>query len=1171
MGSALFLGLAFAWVASASLVHAADDASAKPNVVLILADDLGWTDLGCYGSDLYETPHLDRLAKEAMSFTQNYAACTVCSPTRAALLTGKYPARLHITDWIPGLMPSNPKLLVPDWTKYLPAEEKTLADAFKAAGYATASIGKWHLGDRPYWPDRHGFDLNLAGTDAASPQSYFAPWHISTLTEGADGEYLTDRLGEEAVKFIERSQDRPFFLYLPHFAVHISTKGKVEGPADLVDKYRDKLRPGLTHSNAEYAAMVESMDATVGRIRSKLNELGLAERTIIVFTSDNGGRVPTTSNKPLRFGKASAYEGGVRTPLIVHWPGVTKPGSVSNAAVITMDVHATLVEMCGLPKAPQSDGVSLAPLLRQSGELKRDAIFWHYPHHQWYQLGGATPYGAIRAGDFKLIEFFNDLRVELYNVREDIGEQHDLAAAMPEKVDQLRARLHAWREEIGAQMPRPNPDYDPSQPEAQPKKQRKQAAAPERTLPAWASHKKMQSETIPGPPQASNRGGWIAQLKHWRQTERERFQYDARDYERPETLWTQRSLVQSQMMVEDRYFYDPESGKYTVDRYLDDLQQRYGGVDSVLVWPVYPNVGIDNRNQLDMLRDLPGGIAGVRKMVDDFHRRGVRVMFPVMPWEADTREEGKPLAEAAALLMKQVGADGINGDTMAGLGVEYRQAAERLNYPLALEPEWWLGDQAMTAWNTMSWGYWKYQQTPVVSRYKWFEPRHMVHVCERWARDRTDGLQSAFFNGVGYESWENVWGIWNQFTQRDAETLRRTAAIERAVADLLTSDTWRPHATTLQPDVYASRFPRPERTAWLLVNRSPEDRSGKQLRVQHHEGARYYDLWHGEELKPEVAGKWATLSFEIEGRGYGAVLIVTNGPLPEAVAQLLPRMAELAKTRLSDLSAEWKALPQQIVEIAPSRPVREPPPEMVRIPAGKFRFKVEGVEIEGGDEPGVDVQYPWEDLPRRFHEKELELKAFFIDKYPVTNAQFKEFLTASGYRPKDEHNFLKDWRDGDFPPNWEKKPVTWVSLEDARAYAAWAGKRLPHEWEWQYAAQGADGRLYPWGNDPNPAAQPQSQEGPELREPTDVDAFPQGASPFGVIDMTGNVWQWTDEFRDEHTRAAIVRGGGYYRPGGSKWYFPRNDTLAQHGKYLLMAPSKDRSAMIGFRCVADAE
>jgi arylsulfatase A len=449
-----------------NLTLAAAAAQPPPNIVLILADDLGWTDLSCYGSDLYATPHLDRLARDGMRFTQAYSACTVCSPTRAAILTGKYPARLHVTDWIPGLPPENPKLLVPDWTKYLPLEEVTIARALRSAGYATATIGKWHLGGEGYYPEKHGFDLNIAGTDAPAPKSYFAPYKIATLPEGPDGEYLTDRLGAEAVRFIEQHKDKPFFLYLPQFAVHTPIQGKQV----LVEKYRAKKRAGLHQTNAVYAAMMESMDEAVGLVRRKLDELKLADRTIVIFASDNGGRVPTTSNHPLRVGKGSCYEGGTRVPLIVYWPGVTKAGSVSDTPVISTDLYSTILEIAGQKEAARKgvDGLSLIPLLRREGTLQREALFWHYPHYQHYQLGGTTPYGAIRAGDFKLIEFFDDMRVELYNLREDIGEQRNLADQMRAKVDELRARLHAWRKEVGAQMPSRNPAYDASKPEHDP-------------------------------------------------------------------------------------------------------------------------------------------------------------------------------------------------------------------------------------------------------------------------------------------------------------------------------------------------------------------------------------------------------------------------------------------------------------------------------------------------------------------------------------------------------------------------------------------------------------------------------------------------------------------------------------------------------------------------------
>jgi formylglycine-generating enzyme required for sulfatase activity len=282
-------------------------------------------------------------------------------------------------------------------------------------------------------------------------------------------------------------------------------------------------------------------------------------------------------------------------------------------------------------------------------------------------------------------------------------------------------------------------------------------------------------------------------------------------------------------------------------------------------------------------------------------------------------------------------------------------------------------------------------------------------------------------------------------------------------------------------------------------------------------------------------------------------------------------MSELSQKRLHDFSHEWKFLPQQIIAIAPTKPSATAPQGMVRIPGAKFEFRISGIEIEGGNDVGVDVQYPWEDAPRRQHLKTLDMKPFYIDKFPVTNTAFKKFVDATHYHPKDDHNFLRDWTNGSYPEGWANKPVTWVSLEDARAYAAWAGKRLPHEWEWQYAAQGADNRLYPWGNQWNAAAVPTPETRRAMRPPTDVGAYPQGASPFGVMDLAGNVWQWTEEFIDPHTRAAILRGGSYYQPQGSMWYFPQAYRLNEHGKYLLIAPSTDRSAAVGFRCVVDAE
>lgn len=427
----------------------------KPNFIVILADDLGWTDLGCFGSAFYETPNLDRLAARGVRFTHAYSACTVCSPTRASLLTGRYPARLRVTDWIPGHKRPDAKLRVPEWTQRLEPGEFTLAEALREHGYATASMGKWHLGGEAHFPEKHGFDRNVAGTHQGQPPSYHSPYKIATLADGPAGEYLTDRLAAEAARYIEEHKDRPFFLYLPQFAVHTPLQARKE----KVEKYRAKAKAG-GHSNAVYGAMIESMDEGVGTILAKLEELKIAERTVVVFTSDNGGLLRSTSNAPLRAGKGSAYEGGVRVPLIVAWPGELRAGAVCDTPAITPDLAPTLLELAGAKADPARfvDGASLAALLRGKGDVKREAIYWHYPH---YHPGGATPYGALRRGHEKLVEFFEDGRCELYDLAQDSGETNDLAAGRPERVRELKKQLADWREAVGAQMPSANPDFKP--------------------------------------------------------------------------------------------------------------------------------------------------------------------------------------------------------------------------------------------------------------------------------------------------------------------------------------------------------------------------------------------------------------------------------------------------------------------------------------------------------------------------------------------------------------------------------------------------------------------------------------------------------------------------------------------------------------------------------------
>jgi iron(II)-dependent oxidoreductase len=683
----------------------------------------------------------------------------------------------------------------------------------------------------------------------------------------------------------------------------------------------------------------------------------------------------------------------------------------------------------------------------------------------------------------------------------------------------------------------------------------------------------------PGDPWVPNDAGasceshesWLNDIKHWRAERRVRIGYDGHRYEIPALQWTQRSFIQPQMMVHDRYFYDPVARKYTVDRYLDDLRARFGGIDAVLIWSTYPNMGIDSRNQLDMIASMPGGIVGVKQMVADFHRRGVRVFFPMMMWDQGTRDPNQPWPDAIAQLMAEIDADGVNGDTQDGVPLAFFQAAEKIGHPLAFQPENPPHDEGV-AWNLMTWGQYEFQFVPAVDRMKWLEPRHMVNISDRWSRDKNDDLQFAFFNGVGWESWENIWGIWNGITPRDAEATRRMATIERAMADFLVSPEWEPFYPTIEYGIFASRWPRDRATLWTVVNRNEYDIDGWQLSVPALDGARYFDLYNGIELRADLTRQkyHAWVRFPIEAHGFGALLQVVGEPDP-SVTHLLTTMKTLTSKSLDSYSRERVVLPQCIVDISPTKARPSISKGMVRIPAGEFLFRVDGIEIEGSNDSGVDVQYPWENSPRRLHKHSMHIDAFYMDKYPVSNQEYKAFLDATHYHPSDDLNFLKDWRDGTYPAGWDNKPVTWVSLEDARAYAMWAGKRLPHEWEWQYAAQGPEYRKYPWGSAWKQDAAPLPDQRRAMRAPDNVDAHPNGVSFHGVMDMVGNVWQWTDEYVDDHTRSAIVRGGSYYQPQGSMWYFPQAYQNNQHGKLLLMAPSMDRAGTLGFRCVADSE
>ncbi|NNC87187.1 MAG: sulfatase [Akkermansiaceae bacterium] len=495
----------------------------RPNIVFFLVDDLGWSDVGCFGSSFHDTPHVDQLAREGVRFTDAYAACHVCSPTRASILTGKYPATINLTDWLSGRrdFPFQ-RFLNVEINQHLPHREVTLAEALKDEGYATAIFGKWHLGRKGSMPTDHGFDLHIPDA-VANWRTFHGPFGLKKL-DSRKGDYLTDRLTDEALKWVESQQQKPFFLYMSHFAVH----DPIEGRKDLVEKYAKKLRglpttdspefilegnpdnpdnpsqeelaelietPAFSghrvlprgtvkvkqkQDNVEFAAMVEAVDQSLGRIVAKLEELGIAENTIVIFFSDNGGMAAmnvgrpdrvvadknvdvayATSNLPLRGAKGWLYEGGIRVPLIIKWPKAGRAGSVCPTPVSSVDFFPTLLEMTGIGGGTGSgrEGVSIAPLVR-GGEIPERAIYWHFPHYSNH--GMQSPGGAIRLGDHKLLEYFENGTVQLFNLKDDPGEQRDLAPVEPSRAKELRAMLHAWRKKVAARMMEPNPDYDPS-------------------------------------------------------------------------------------------------------------------------------------------------------------------------------------------------------------------------------------------------------------------------------------------------------------------------------------------------------------------------------------------------------------------------------------------------------------------------------------------------------------------------------------------------------------------------------------------------------------------------------------------------------------------------------------------------------------------------------------
>lgn len=654
-----------------------------------------------------------------------------------------------------------------------------------------------------------------------------------------------------------------------------------------------------------------------------------------------------------------------------------------------------------------------------------------------------------------------------------------------------------------------------------------------------------------------------ASLLAWREETRARLRYDDSLYRRPEFAWSSSNFACGFLMTCDQRFYDQESKRYRVNELLDEAKRDFGGFDSVVLWHAYPRIGIDERNQFDFYRDLPGGLKGLGAAIRQFHRRGVHVYLDYNPWDTGTRREPTSDLEALAQLAGALKADGIFLDTLSASSGNWRNRLNSAHPGIILEGEDSIPLEHIDDHHA-SWAQWfEDSDAPGVLRAKWIEPRHMQHQIRRWDTDHTGELQTAWMNGSGMMIWENVFGMAVPWNARDRSILRAMLPVQRRFAALFTRGTWTPLVPVEQTGVFGSLWEYEGIRLWTLVNRTETPKRGHFLRISERADEGCFDLIQGTKTGPSV------LSGTIAPRGIGCFLASKGKDLGRDFPRFLKLQAENHSKASFDTARPKIEMRLHPVNRAAGDSV---PDDMTEIPAAKLELTIQMRVRECGfyqstPPNGVDLNDSYEFHACTFR-RPVTFGRFAIDRTLVTNRDYAVFLRASGYKPKFKENFLKHWRGGVLPSDKRDHPVVYVDLEDARAYARWIGKRLPTEEEWQYAAQGADARKYPWGNSLELA---RCNGGPGGTTP--VKEFPNGCSPFGCYDMCGNVWEWTESERsDGCTRFCILRGGSFYQANGSGWYAdggPRPVDFAE--KYLLTWPGLDRCGTIGFRCAVDLE
>jgi formylglycine-generating enzyme required for sulfatase activity len=692
---------------------------------------------------------------------------------------------------------------------------------------------------------------------------------------------------------------------------------------------------------------------------------------------------------------------------------------------------------------------------------------------------------------------------------------------------------------------------------------------PHRVVAAEAVRVAVEKDLIPAPDDPQQWPEFRRQLQAWRAAKRRELAYDDALYRRPDFAWVPSCFSCCFLMLCDEAFYDAARHRYRVTEFLAQGCREFGGFDAVVLWHAYPRIGLDDRNQFDFYRDLPGGLTGLRRVVEEFHREGVRVFLDYNPWDTGTRREGKSDLDVLADLVGALDADGLFLDTMAQGAAEFRAKLDAVRAGVVLEGEIALPLDRVHD-HHLSWAQWfADSEVPGVLRNKWYERRHLQHQIRRWDFDHTGELHSAWMNGSGMMVWENVFGSWMGWNARDRSLLRALLPIQRRYADLFAGERWTPLVPTRARSVYASLWEGPNRRLWTIVNRASQPVQGALLDVETTtDDEHWFDLVSGRRAELQRADKQrVTLCGTLPPRGIGCFLAARPEALGDDFTVFLEQQRQQAAR--ADFDTAYPRRPTKLRAITSTQRHAEVPLGMVEVPAATLTLRIMLRERECGfyeSEPPMGHQLGGSFRERTF-ERPVVLRRFAVDITPVTNAQFAAFLEASRYGPTHPENFLKHWIDGAPPPGRERHPVVYVDLQDARAYARWAGKRLPTEEEWQYAAQGGDGRRYPWGNDWLPGR----CNGGATGATTPVEAFPEGRSPWGALDLCGNTWEWTESERsDGRTRFCMIRGGSFYSAKGSSWYMdggPRPVNFAQ--KFLLMWAGLDRSATVGFRCVAD--